>query len=197
MRKSPILEKSINRSPLSKIKRKIGAQPGHQQHLRTPIAPELLDEIVKLELTNCPDCQQQLDLVDSETKTFQQITLVEKPIVVTEYQQLMYWCKNCRCYHYARLPEAVEKAGLFGEDMIALTAYLKGRSHMSYRTLQAYFHDIIVTFISLPTHVQFGTKRLANISQYGGYDTRSIIHRINSGFTLCSRRGATKLVTPC
>ena len=53
----------------------------------TPIAPELIDEIVKLELTNCPDCQQQLDLVDSETKTFQQITLVEKPIVVTEYRR--------------------------------------------------------------------------------------------------------------
>ena len=69
-----------------KTKRKKGAQPGHQQHLRTPIAPELIDEIVKLELTNCPDCQQQLDLVDSETKTFQQITLVEKPIVITEYQ---------------------------------------------------------------------------------------------------------------
>ena len=38
-----------------KNKRKKGAQPGHQQHLRTPIAPELIDEIVKLELTNCPD----------------------------------------------------------------------------------------------------------------------------------------------
>jgi len=53
-----------------KIKRKIGAQPGHKQHLRTPIAPELIDEIVKLELTNCPDCNQKLDLVDSEQKPF-------------------------------------------------------------------------------------------------------------------------------
>ena len=100
-----------------KTKRKKGAQPGHQKHLRIPITPELIDEIVKLELTNCPDCNHKLDLVDSETKTFQQITLVEKPIVVTEYQQLMYWCENCQCYHYVRLPEAVEKAGLFGEDM--------------------------------------------------------------------------------
>ena len=70
-----------------KTKRKKGARPGHKQHLRIPITPELIDEIVKLELTNCPDCNQQLDLVDSETKTFQQITLVEKPIVITEYQQ--------------------------------------------------------------------------------------------------------------
>jgi len=32
--------------------------------------------------------------------------------------------------------------------MIALTAYLKGRGHMSYRTLQAYFHDIVGIDIS-------------------------------------------------
>ena len=116
-------------------KRKIGAQKGHKQNLRQPIAPELVDEIVKLELTNCPDCGHKLDLEQAETKIFQQIEVVEKPVIVTEYQQLMYWCKHCQCHHYARLPEEVEKAGLFVPNMIALTGYLKGRSHMSYRTL--------------------------------------------------------------
>jgi transposase len=131
-----------------KTKRKKGAQPNHKQHLRQPIAPELIDEIVKLELTACPDCGQKLDLDKTETKTFQQIEIVEKPIVVTEYQQLMYWCKNCQCYHYVRLPEAVEKAGLFGPNMIALTAYLKGRCHASYRTLKEYFHDVVGVDVS-------------------------------------------------
>jgi transposase len=36
-----------------KSQRKQGAQPGHEQHLRQPIAPEPVDEIVKLELTHC------------------------------------------------------------------------------------------------------------------------------------------------
>jgi transposase len=123
-------------------RRKIGAQKGHKQHLRKPIAPELVDEVIKLELTDCPDCGHPLDLAKTEPKTFQQIELVEKPITITEYQQLMYWCKKCQCYHYVALPEAVEKAGLFGENLTALTGYLKGRCHMSYRTLKDYFRDV-------------------------------------------------------
>ena len=90
-----------------KERRKIGAQKGHKQHLRKPIAPELVDEVIKLELTECPDCGQQLDLAKIEPKTTQQIELVEKPFTVTEYQQLMYWCKKCRCYHYVALPKEV------------------------------------------------------------------------------------------
>ena len=43
-------------------RRKIGAQKGHKQNLRKPIAPELVDEVIKLELTECPDCGHQLDL---------------------------------------------------------------------------------------------------------------------------------------
>ena len=36
------------------IKRKIGAQPGHEQNLRTPLSPEMIDEIIKLDLSECP-----------------------------------------------------------------------------------------------------------------------------------------------
>jgi len=131
-----------------KEKRKRGAQPGHKQNLRNPIAPELIDEIIKLELTHCPDCGHRLDLDTAETKTFQQIELVEKPVTITEYQQLLYWCKTCQCYHYSRLPEDVETAGLFGINLTALTAYLKGRLHGSYRTLKEYFHDVVGIDIS-------------------------------------------------
>jgi transposase len=130
------------------IKRKIGAQPGHKQNLRKPIAPELIDEVIKLELTNCPDCGQKLSLDKIEPKKTQHIELVEKPVIITEYQQLMYWCKKCKCYHYSRLPEEIEKAGLFGNNMTALTAYLKGRMHASYRTLKEYFHDVVGIDIS-------------------------------------------------
>jgi len=126
-----------------KTKRKKGAQPGHKQNLRPPFAPELIDGVIKLELTTCPDCGHQLDLADTTPKITQQIELVEKPFFVTEYQQLMYWCKRCQCYHYVALPPDVEKSGLFGPNMTALTAYLKGRCHVSYRTLKEYFRDVI------------------------------------------------------
>ena len=139
---SDIVKPKTPKPPKDKKKRKRGAQPGHPQHLRTPLAPELIDEIIKLELTNCPTCNSKLSLDSSETKKTQQIELVEKPIVVTEYQQLKYWCRKCRCYHYSRLPEHIEKEGLFGPNMTTLTAWLKGRGHMSYRTLQEYFRDV-------------------------------------------------------
>jgi hypothetical protein len=74
----------------SKNKLKRGAQPGHQQNLRQPLAPKLIDEIVKLELTACPDCGRKLDLIQGETKITQQIELVEKPFFSALYQQLMY-----------------------------------------------------------------------------------------------------------
>ena len=48
----------------------------------------------------------------------------------------------------SRLPEEVEKAGLFGNKMTALTAYLKGRLHGSYRTLKEYFRDVVGIDIS-------------------------------------------------
>jgi transposase len=131
-----------------KIPRKIGAQSGHKQHLRKPIAPELIDEIVKLELTERPDCGHKLNLDGTTPKITQQIELVEKPFFVTEYQQLMYWCKQCQCHHYVALPPEVEKSGLFGKNMIALTAYLKGRCHVSYRTLQEYFRDVVGVDVS-------------------------------------------------
>jgi transposase len=146
--KPPKDKPAVDPKTKQKIKRKQGAQKGHKQHLRQPLAPELIDEIIKLELTACPDCGHKLDLADAAPKITQQIELVEKPFFVTEYQQLMYWCKHCKCYHYVALPHDVEKAGLFGPNMTALTAYLKGRCHVSYRTLQEYFRDVIGVDVS-------------------------------------------------
>jgi len=51
-----------------KGKLKRGAQPGHKPNLRKPLALELIDEIVQIELTACPDCGHKLDLVQSESE---------------------------------------------------------------------------------------------------------------------------------
>jgi hypothetical protein len=57
---SDIVKPPHPRKDKDRRKRKIGAQKGHKQNLRPPIAPELVDKIVKLELTHChcPDCGQ-------------------------------------------------------------------------------------------------------------------------------------------
>ena len=53
--KPPQNKPAVDPKTKRNIKRKQVAQQGHKQHLRKPLAPELIDEIVKLELTACPD----------------------------------------------------------------------------------------------------------------------------------------------
>jgi transposase len=36
--------------------RQRGAQPGHEQHLRTDLPPEAIDQVVPYTLDCCPDC---------------------------------------------------------------------------------------------------------------------------------------------
>jgi len=124
-----------------KGKRKIGAQKGHAQHLRQPFPSDQVDTTVRLSLEACPVCGGKLQAVEEGVKKLQQVELLEKPFIVTEYEQCRYWCAHCQCYHEAEAPLAVRKAGLFGPGLISLTAYLKGRCHMSYRTMQGFFAE--------------------------------------------------------
>ena len=86
-------------------------------------------------------CGGNLVTTNEPPKTHQQVELVDKPFLVTEFQQPWYWCDHCQCFHAAELPPEIRKSGLFGPKLIALTAYLKGRGHMSYKTVQQFFFD--------------------------------------------------------
>ena len=66
---------------------------------------------------------------------------------ITEYRQLQYHCEHCgRCHTAPRPPEA--KSGLFGPNLIALTAYMKGRCHLSYTTLRDFYRDVFLINVS-------------------------------------------------
>jgi len=129
-------------------KRKQGAQKGHPRHPRKPFEANQIDNVIELKLDACPTCGHTLTLSNEEPQTHQQVELVDKPFLVTEYRQHWYWCENCQCYHAAELPKEVEKAGLFGPKLIALTAYLKGRGHMSYTSLKDFFADALSITVS-------------------------------------------------
>ena len=127
----------------NKGKRKIGAQKGHKQHLRQPFNENQVDKNIRLTLEDCPECGGKLQAVEEGVKKHQQIELKEKPFRVTEYEQCRYWCEHCQSYHEAKLPIEVKHAGLFGPSLISLTAYLKGRCHMSFKTIQCFFTDTL------------------------------------------------------
>jgi Transposase IS66 family. len=129
-------------------KRKRGAQKGHKQHLRTPFDETKIDKSIELKLLACPTCGGKLIPSNEPPKKLQQVELVDKPFIVTEFRQVWYWCEHCQCLHAADLPKEVEKSGLFGPKLIALTAYLKGRGHMSYTTLKEFFGDALSISVS-------------------------------------------------
>ena len=77
-----------------KKKRKIGAQKGHKQHLRKPFDETQIDKTVALKLDACPTCGGNLVTTNDPPKVHQQVELVDKPFVVTEFLQLRYWCSE-------------------------------------------------------------------------------------------------------
>jgi transposase len=145
----------------SKRKRKIGAQKGHKQNLRIPFNESQINEIVSLTLETCPKCGGTLKATGETPIKHQQVELVEKPFFVKEYHLHRYWCKHCQCYHETKLEKEVERAGLFGQDLIALTAYMKSRCHMSYTTIQSFFADVF----SLKVSTGFLVKQVRKASE--------------------------------
>ena len=140
---------------------KIGAQKGHKQHLRQPFDESQVDKTIRLTLEACPKCGGELQATSEPPKKHQQVELVEKPFLVTEYQQYRYWCGHCQCYHKRKLPQEVKRAGLFGPKLISLTAYMKSSCHMSYKTLQTFYSDAI----SLKASTGFSAKQVRKVSE--------------------------------
>ena len=146
---------------INKGKRKIGAQKGHKQHLRQPFKENQVDKRVRLTLEACPECGGELQAVEEGVKKHQQVELKEKPFIVTEYEQCRYWCEHCQSYHEAKLPVEVKQAGLFGPDLISLTAYLKGRCHMSFKTIQSFLTDAL----GLKVSTGFLSKQVGKVNK--------------------------------
>ena len=129
-------------------KRKKGGQPGHEQHLRSPFPPEAVNRFEPHTLDCCPDCGGALVLSRRVPEVLQQVEIINTPTVVTEHQGLAYWCPHCRKVHYASMPEAVLKAGLFGPRLTALVAFMKGVCHASFSTIRKFLRDVVRVEVS-------------------------------------------------
>jgi transposase len=141
-------------------KRKKGGQPGHEQHLRSPFPPETVNHFEPHTLKVCPDCGGTLLLSRHKPEVLQQVEIVDTPTVVTEHQGLAYWCPHCRKVHYAPMPEAVVKAGLFGPRLTALVAFMKGVCHASFSTIRKFLRDVV----RVPVSRGYLAKLVAKVS---------------------------------
>ena len=129
-------------------RRKQGAQPGHPKHERPEFPPEMLDAAWEYHLRQCPACGDLLVPSGAASHTIQQIEIVAKPIRIEEHRGLAYWCETCQKVHYAPLPPEVQKGGLFGPQLTAVVAYMKGMCHASFSTIRKFLRDILGVTVS-------------------------------------------------
>jgi len=130
-------------------KRKRGGQPGHPRHERPKFPSEMVDEFFSYTLDCCPDCGSDLLLSRQvEPRVIQQAELTPKPLWTTEHRAVAYWCPKCRKVHYAPLPAAVEKTGLFGPQLTTLVAFMKGVCHASFSTIRKFLRDVVGVKVS-------------------------------------------------
>lgn len=123
--------------------RKIGAQPGHAKHERTPFAAVEIRHIRNYDLACCPHCQGTVTIAESILPTvLQQIEIVAQPVEITEHRARWYWCEKCRQLH-CPLPPSVEKGGLCGPLPTAWIGYLKGGCHASFSTIRKFLRDVL------------------------------------------------------
>jgi transposase len=78
------------------------------KHERQPFPEEHLDHVIDCTLTTCPICGGPLVETEEVPEKQQQIELVEKPVVITEYRGHRYWCETCKSYHDAPIPPEVD-----------------------------------------------------------------------------------------
>lgn len=125
-------------------KRKRGGQLGHERHERPSFPADMIDDILPYTLDGCPDCGGELLFSrQAEPRVIQQAELVAKPLRITEHRALAYWCPKCRKVHYASMPAAVEKTGLFGPKLTTLVAFMKGVCHASFSTIRKFLRDVV------------------------------------------------------
>lgn len=137
--------KPVRTANRKKVKRKQGGQPGHKKHVRQPFTPEQIDKTYEYTLKG-KDADGLIPLDDWHI--VQQITLPKKLYYVTEHRARKYLNPQTNEIVITPLPDDVAKGGLFGADMTAMTAFLKGECHMSFTTIKSFFEQVFDLKIS-------------------------------------------------
>jgi len=126
-------------------KRKRGGQRGHRKFSRQPFEPEQVDEIIEYEFKG-KDAEGLKPL--DEWFIIQQIELPGKMYKVIEHRGRKYLDPVTGRIHIAPMPDEIRKGGLFGADVTAAIAFMKGGCHMSYTTIQQLFKELFELDIS-------------------------------------------------
>ncbi len=82
------------------------------------------DQVVPLELENCPVCGTELEIVEGAPPKVQQVAeVVDQPIEIREYRRPLYKCPNCGWSGYSGLPLGVKEGFSYGSRLCSIVGW--------------------------------------------------------------------------
>lgn len=123
-----------------KSDKKPGGQPGHKgHHLKKNDEP---DEIIRLEVSSCDNCGNDLSKAKSAIETRQEFEIPPPKILVTEYQSESKDCKCCGYTTTACFPEHITHITQYGNRAKSLMVYMNQYQYIPYDRASQFFETI-------------------------------------------------------
>ncbi len=124
------------KKPSDKSKRKKGKKRGpkynHPGTTRNGFGTP--DQIVSLELENCPVCEAELEKVEQAPQKVQQVAeVLEQPVEIREYRRPLYQCPNCGWSGYSSLPLGVKEGFSYGGRLCSIVGWLGYGGNLTWR----------------------------------------------------------------
>lgn len=92
-------------------KRKIGGQPGHVRHLRTPFTPDEIDQHWVWAFDECPCCGGGLVDAAAPPRVLQQVELLETPVRIEQHESQPQRCTRCKKNIHSRASRVAVQGG--------------------------------------------------------------------------------------
>ena len=139
------------KKPSDKSKRKKGKKRGpkynHTGKTRNGFGEP--DQVVPLELENCPVCGTELEPVEGATEKVQQVAeLVAQSVEIWEYHRLLYRCPNCGWSGYSPLPWGVLEGFSYGGRLCSVVGWLGYGGNLTWRKQEYFIEHVLGVPIS-------------------------------------------------
>ncbi len=136
-----LLKKSSDKSQRKKGKKR-GPKYNHPGKTRNGFGTP--DQVVPLELENCPVCGTDLETVEGAPEKVQQVAeIVEQPVEIREYSRPLYKCPQCGWSGYSPLPWGVKEGFSYGGRLCSIVGWLGYGGNLTWRK-QEYFVEYVL-----------------------------------------------------
>jgi DNA-binding protein H-NS len=134
------------KKPSDKSKRRPGKKRGpkydHSGKTRNGFGEP--DQVIVVELENCPVCGTELEPVEEAPQKVQQVAeVVEQPIEIREYRRPLYQCPNCGWSGYSPRPWGVKEGFSYGGRLCSIVGWLGYGGNLTWRK-QEYFVEYVL-----------------------------------------------------